>query len=169
MGRETTDKILGTDRKWTGWRLEVTSYGEYVELSFADVFLRRHSDIAPWAEELTLALSHLDHPVDMLLGLRGLNIGVHCGEVCTHLLSELFDRHAASLAYYGATPSTLDALGDYLRSRTDQSERIRSRSPALAQLMQNRRRRLGLMPMSHLSRDFLAGDNGWDESGAAFI
>lgn len=122
-----------------------------------------------WAAELRLALAHYTMPMDMLLDLRGLDVSARCGDSCCRELGELFDRHAASVAYYGASPATLDALEPCLRGRTQQSDSIRSRSPALAQLMQNRRRRLGLLPMAHLSRDFLAGGNGWDESGAAFI
>lgn len=160
---------MGNDRDWTGWRFELTSRREYIELSFEGIYLHRSTDVALWAAELRLALSHYTHPTDMLLDLRGLHVSARCGDQCSAELGEMLDRHAASLAYYGASATTLDALEPCLRGRTEQSDSIRSRSPALAQLMQNRRRRLGLMPMAHLPRDFLAGGNGWDESGAAFI
>lgn len=159
---------MGNDREWTGWRFELTSRHDYIELSFEGVYLRQDSDVTLWAAELRLALSHYP-PNDMLLDLRGLHVSARCGERCSRELSDILDRHAASVAYYGASAGTLDALEPCLREHTDQSGSIRSRSPALAQLMQNRRRRLGLLPMAHLSRDFLAGGNGWDESGAAFI
>ena len=160
---------MSGNRNWTQWRLEVSACAEYIELSFKDVVLRSDADAMRWAAELDLALRSFGRCADMLLDLHGVYVDEGCADACCNALCEVFDRHAESIAYYGASKETAAALEPCLRSRSDQGERLRSRSPALAQLMQQRRRRLGLGPMSHPASHFLASGNGWDESGAAFI
>ncbi|MCA9704689.1 MAG: hypothetical protein KDK70_02430 [Myxococcales bacterium] len=161
--------MTGRNRNWAQWRLELTWCGGYIELSFQDVILFGDADVTRWVAELELALASFPRPTDMLLDLRGLTIAESCAPYCCQQLGRLFDRHALGLAYYGASPATAALLAPCLGPRTDQSDRIRSRSPALAVLTQQRRLRQGHVAMAHVSSDFLAGGNGWDESGAAFI
>jgi len=159
---------LKDDGDWTRWRIELTAYGEYVELSFEDIHLRSDADAARWASELRLALSHYEHRVDVLLDLRGLHVGAKCASCCAHLLGELLEQHAAALAFFGADAWTLAALEPGLGAGALEAEGGRSRTPALERLMSHRQRRLaGRFPVApHLAG---AGDGvqapGWTESG----
>ncbi len=129
------------DGDWARWRIELSAYGEYVELSFEDVHLRSETDATRWASELRLALSHYTHRVDVLLDLRGLHVTARCGDCCARLLGELLEQHAAGLSYFGADDRTRSILESGLLRRGDVGS-MRSRSRALEHLMTQRRRRL---------------------------
>ena len=131
------------DEHWTRWRIELTAYGEYVELSFEDVELHTDADVARWASELRLALGHYDRRVDVLLDLRGLLVDARCAPCCAERLGQLLGRYAAGIAYFGADERTVAALEAGLGARAVHTGRLRSRAPALQQLMLNRQRRLG--------------------------
>ena len=137
-GRDTMDEE--GHAQWRSWRFELTAHGKYIELSFDRVRLADAADVERWDLELEGALDHYRRPVDMLLDLRGIEVAGQIAEACRERLDELLRRHAASLAYFGADPSTDAALAPTLMAHGG-GRGGPDRDIALARLMERRRAR----------------------------
>lgn len=100
----------GRSADWRLWRFELTAYGKYVELSFEDVVLGTVTDVTRWARELATAFEHYRRPVDLLLDLRGVQVGSECRGAFAAALARVVDQHAAAASVYGADEPTTAVL-----------------------------------------------------------